>query len=157
MDEIRQTPTPGEVLAEARTKRGLSLDQVAERTKIPTPILAAIEQDEYHRLSGPLYVRSFLRTYAGEVGLDPQPILDLYGGGPATASGETPQAKEQVWQDAEVKVERIGLPWPKILGAALGILLAAAIVIVLAVKGGRERQEPPADSRAAAAAPADAG
>ena len=70
--------TPGERLQEARTARGLSIADVSRQTKIPDRLLEAIELDDYQKLSGALYVKSFLRTYATCVNLDPQEILDLY-------------------------------------------------------------------------------
>jgi len=70
--------TPGELLQEARRARGLSISDLSAKTKIPDRILQAIELDDYQKVSGTLYVKSFLRTYAEYVGLDPQEILDLY-------------------------------------------------------------------------------
>lgn len=141
MNETPQPKTTGEVLAEARAKLGLTLDQLAERTKIPALMLAAIERDEYHRLSGPLYVRSFLRTYAAEVGVDPDEILEIYGRADGDPARGPESGQAQVWRDAEVKVERIGLPWLRILGIALAVIVLVGLILVWALKdrpeGGR--------------------
>jgi cytoskeletal protein RodZ len=70
--------TPGERLQEARKAAGRELAEMAAETKIPVHLLEAIELDDFHRLSGPIYVKSFLKTYAESLKLDPQEILDLY-------------------------------------------------------------------------------
>ena len=123
--------TPGELLAAARDKAGLDLEQLAERTKIPSTMLEAIERDEYHKISGQLYVRSFLRSYAVEVGLDPDQVLELHG----RFSGEglsVPGAdRAQVWAEDEVVVQKVGLPWRKILGVAAVLLAVLAVVLIL--------------------------
>ncbi len=70
--------TPGEMLQEARESRVMTIEQLSGITKIPERLLNALERDEHHKLSEPLYVKSFLRTYAGPVGLDPHEIVAVY-------------------------------------------------------------------------------
>ena len=115
--------TPGEMIGEAREAQDLTIRQLSERTKIPPPVLSALELDEYHKISGPLYIKSFLRTCAMDLGLDPEIVLGLYnkisgeqGGGPA--------GRDMIWEDEKVKVTRIGLPW-------IQIILITGIVAVL--------------------------
>lgn len=62
----------GARLREARERRNLSLQEVAERTKIPVTNLEALESDQGQRLPGGIFARSFVRTYAREVGVDPE-------------------------------------------------------------------------------------
>lgn len=124
MSDHSQLKTPGELISEARVAQDLTLAQLSERTKIPPPVLASLEQDEFHKISGPLYIKSFLRTCALDLGLDPQAVLEQYN----RISGENksgPVGSEMVWKEDEVKVERVGLPWVRI---ALGVGLAAILV-----------------------------
>jgi cytoskeletal protein RodZ len=119
--------TPGELLQEARRKRGLDLGTIAARTKIPARMLEAIEKDEYHKLSDPLYARSFLQTYARDLGLDPQFVLDQYARLVQQGRGETTQ--EEVWQE-EVEIKRVsaarsGWLW---LGIALLVLIVGFLL-----------------------------
>jgi len=125
--------TPGEVLAEAREKAGFSLVDLAARTKIPPPMLEAIERDEYHRLSDPLYVRSFLRAYAVEVGLDPDEVLDLHARSTGARMSPVPGG-EGVWEEQSVTINRVGLPWGRIAPAAVGAALAV-LAIILVIRG----------------------
>jgi transcriptional regulator with XRE-family HTH domain len=68
----------GASLRIAREGRGLTLQQIAEATKISRGVLQAVEQNDIARLPGSVYNRSFVRTYAREVGLDPAATVDAF-------------------------------------------------------------------------------
>ena len=68
----------GEFLRRERELRHISLDEVAERTKISRRYLEAIEEERYDRLPGETFVRGFIRSYAQSVGLDPEDTLLIY-------------------------------------------------------------------------------
>ncbi|NCQ33850.1 hypothetical protein GW813_01985 [bacterium] len=134
--------TPGEILAAARKKRDLTLTEVAGLTKIPEAMVMAVEADEYHKLSGPLYVKSFLRTIAQAVGEDPRRVLDLYGD---MTGGEQRSAASQgasVWDAEEVVVQKLGMSWRPWMIYAAGAVVAL-VIILFAVRGCR--QQPPAE------------
>src|SRR5689334_17609071 len=63
-------PNVGTRLREAREGRGLSLRQIATSTKIPIGVLESIERNDVARLPAGIFSRGFVRSYAGEVGLD---------------------------------------------------------------------------------------
>ena len=65
-----RTPDVGAVLREARERRGVSLRQIAEATKISVPALDALERNDLSHLPGGIFTRAFVRAYAREVGLD---------------------------------------------------------------------------------------
>ncbi len=115
--------TPGEMLAAARSKAELSLEQLAEDTKIPANMLLAIEMDEYHKVSGDLYVKSFLRSYAEEVGLDPEEMIDAYHVFTGSAVDALDAAASGAWDERDVEIKRVGLPW--------GLITTAALVLVV--------------------------
>ena len=54
----------GELLSSARARRGLTLQQVSNETKIPRQFLEAVEQDRLEALRGGLYRRAHVRMYA---------------------------------------------------------------------------------------------
>jgi cytoskeleton protein RodZ len=62
----------GEEFRSAREARSLSLSDVAERLHIRSVYLAAIEDEDWHVIGAPVYVRGFMRTYARFLGLDPE-------------------------------------------------------------------------------------
>src|SRR3954466_15154123 len=60
----------GEQLRRAREAKGLSLDDVASRTRIPIRHLQNIEREEWDALPAATYAVGFTRNYANAVGLD---------------------------------------------------------------------------------------
>lgn len=138
MNDALVPQTPGEKLAGLRQAQCRSLEEGAAATKIPLPMLEAIEQDEYQKISGDLYVKSFLRSYAREVGMEDEEILALYANftGAASASG-TPEGTP-VWQEEEVRIKRVGVPWPLIGGAVAVLILVAAWFVFL--RGGVDEE-----------------
>lgn len=61
----------GGKLKEARLKQGLSLNEIAGKTRIQTHFLEAIEQDNLAKIPGDFFRKSFVRQYASTLGLDP--------------------------------------------------------------------------------------
>lgn len=61
----------GEKLKEARLKQGLSLNEIAGKTRIQTHFLEAMEQDKLDKIPGDFFRKSFVRQYASTLGLDP--------------------------------------------------------------------------------------
>ncbi len=60
----------GERLRQERLRRGLDLNQIADLTKISPLMLEAIEADDFDRLPGSFFARSFVRQYAHALTLD---------------------------------------------------------------------------------------
>jgi cytoskeletal protein RodZ len=65
-------------LARRRQKKGVSLELIAERTKISLHNLRAIEAEEFEKLPGGIFSTSYLRQYASVVELDPNELLARY-------------------------------------------------------------------------------
>ncbi|MGB7217985.1 MAG: RodZ domain-containing protein [Vicinamibacterales bacterium] len=61
----------GRTLREARERRGVSLRQIANTTKISVSALEALERNDIAHLPGGIFSRAFVRSYASEVGVDP--------------------------------------------------------------------------------------
>lgn len=70
----------GQKLREARERRGLSLRQIANATKISMMTLEALEKNDLKRLPGGIFSRAFVRSYALEVGLDPDRAIEEFMG-----------------------------------------------------------------------------
>jgi cytoskeleton protein RodZ len=71
-------PSIGESLREARMRQHLDISDVEEQTKIRAKYLRALEHEEFGLLPGPTYVKTFLRTYAEVLGLDPHLLVEEY-------------------------------------------------------------------------------
>ena len=87
----------GATLKTAREQRGLSLDDVAEATKIRATQIAALEEDAFERLPGPTYARGFIRAYADHLGLDAQALVDEFNARYASAPWEVDDDVMTAW------------------------------------------------------------
>jgi cytoskeleton protein RodZ len=80
----------GGKLRQARERRGISLRQIAASTKISAAALDALERNDISKLPGGIFSRAFVRSYAVEVGLDPdetvKEFLERFHGEPAPSA-----------------------------------------------------------------------
>ncbi len=68
----------GATLREARIRARIDIGEVETRTKIRAKYLRAIENEEWDLLPGPVYAKSFLRTYGDYLGLDSRMLVDEF-------------------------------------------------------------------------------
>lgn len=68
----------GEKLRLAREGSGLSLEAIAQGTKIGVSLLASLERGDCSRWPGGVYSRGYVRSYAQAVGLDPKAISEEF-------------------------------------------------------------------------------
>ena len=67
--------TLGEKLREAREESGRSLRELSDQTKIRADHLEALEQGHYEVFSAPVYIRGFVRSYAGALRMNVAEVL----------------------------------------------------------------------------------
>jgi cytoskeletal protein RodZ len=119
-------------LRQARERRGISLRQIAATTKISASALDALERNDISRLPGGIFSRAFVRSYAVEVGLDPDETVREFlerftqdsspsAEPPAVAIPET----ERTYQEEQRKAVRA----LAIIGAALLMLAVGGIFL----------------------------
>lgn len=70
--------TVGEILKNARLKKGLKRVEIARKTKISLKYLRALENNEYDKLPEAAFAKGFIRNYANAVGLDPDQALSVF-------------------------------------------------------------------------------
>lgn len=70
--------TLGEKLKKIRSDHRISLAEVSRSTRIQVKYLEALEEGAYEKLPPEVYVRGFLRSYAGFLGVPEEAILKLY-------------------------------------------------------------------------------
>ena len=68
----------GERLEEARKRKGISIREAAEATKVRGDYLHKFESSQFDINLPDIYVRGFLRAYAGYLGLSPEKIVNDY-------------------------------------------------------------------------------
>lgn len=71
--------TAGQRLAAARDAAGLTVADLAAKTRIAARHLTALEKEDFASLPGRTYVLGFTRTFAKAVGLDPNEMVNLMG------------------------------------------------------------------------------
>jgi cytoskeleton protein RodZ len=83
----------GDTLRRTRLKRNLQLEEISNELKISTRMLQAIEADQYDKLPGGVFARSFVRQYARLLGLDEEEIADRMqqAMGPAEENQQFPE------------------------------------------------------------------
>lgn len=123
-------------LRQAREARGLSLRQIAVATKISVPALEALERNDMSKLPGGIFSRSFVRSYAVEVGLDPdgtvQEFLDRFPDKP-----EEPRTPVVRIPDEEIAFEKHKRRMAIAFLLAVAVMLIIGAVLVYLVLRGR--------------------
>lgn len=113
----------GSTLREARVRRQLTLQQVEEDTKIRVKYLQAMENEDFDLMPGQAYVKGFLRTYAGYLGLDPQIILDEFN------SRDLPREEPQPFGGSSV----IGKPHSHRRRNTLAFIAVAGLLVLAVI------------------------
>jgi cytoskeletal protein RodZ len=68
----------GEELRLAREARNITLRQISDQTRISIRYLEAIEANDYKRLPGGIFNKSFIKAYAKYIGFDEKEALEAY-------------------------------------------------------------------------------
>lgn len=79
IQDIQHVQSPGLLLRAERERRGLTCEDVSERTKIRPQMITAIENERWDRLPSPAFARAFLRSYARALSLDEEAVVGSYG------------------------------------------------------------------------------
>jgi cytoskeleton protein RodZ len=125
-------PSIGETLREARMRQRLDISDVESKTKIRAKYLRALENEEFGMLPGPTFVKTFLRSYAEVLGLDPHRLVDEYRSRfepRDEIEGLQPLGPPGVGRDRRRRGPPAG-PWVPV-GLALLAVLGALLVIGL--------------------------
>jgi cytoskeletal protein RodZ len=75
---MTESDSLGPRLKEAREARGVQLREIATASKISMAALESLERGDFSRLPGGIYARSFIRSYAEHVGLDPEETVKAF-------------------------------------------------------------------------------
>jgi cytoskeletal protein RodZ len=106
-------------------RRQITLEAIAEGTKVPARHLRALEQDKFEQLPGGVFNKGIVRSYCRAVGLDEQVWLERF---PSVAPPEpTPDwvaFAENVRRNREAVSGRLGAKW---VGAMLMVAILAAV------------------------------
>jgi cytoskeleton protein RodZ len=65
-------------VATIRNTKGISLEEIAQNTKLKVSTLRAIEEGKFDVLPGGIYNISYIRQYARAIGADESSLIELY-------------------------------------------------------------------------------
>ena len=68
----------GKILKEAREEQSISIEEVANKTKIRKKFLIAIENNNFDEINGEVYVKAFIRGYSNSIGINAEPLIKAY-------------------------------------------------------------------------------
>lgn len=103
--------TVGMILREARQSKGLSLAEVERGTSIRSRYLEAVENDEYDKTPGEVFLKGMIRNYGNFLGLDGPALVDAYKASGAGIAAEAVRSKgirevERVRLNIQLKEKR---------------------------------------------------
>jgi cytoskeleton protein RodZ len=115
----------GDRLRREREMRGITLDEIAESTKISRRHLEALERERFDQLPGGVFAKGFVRAYAHFLGIDEDQAVADY----SLASNEQPEPEDKFpleihdEPDRELNPRRSRLPFIFALAALAGVLV----------------------------------
>ena len=114
----------GRYLQAIRLEKKISLEQVAEQTRIGLGNLLLVEQEDHEQLPAEVFVKGFLRSYAAAIGADGDEAVRRY---------ESRLGVVQKIAESEASIGRSETKlWWKLL-ISLGMLLCIITVSILAI------------------------
>lgn len=123
-------PVVGPALAAARVRLHLTVDQLAERTRIRPHVIESIEVDDFVPCGGDFYARGHLRTLARVLGVDATPLLAAYDERYADAPIDARrvfEAELATGADGPIRSMRGGPNWSVLIAAVMALVLAWSI------------------------------
>jgi cytoskeletal protein RodZ len=127
----------GEVLYNARTSVGISLDDLAAATSIRAGLLGEMEKNNFSHCGGDIYARGHLRNIAPKIGLDANQLVDLYN---EEHSTEHRSINEMLAENCVARVphEKKNISWkvPAAFSVAIVLILAVGQIIFTNVNSG---------------------
>ena len=127
---IEPAPDPviGPEFTAARTRLGLSVDQLAERTRIRPHVIESIEADDFIPCGGDFYARGHIRTIARILGVDAAPLLASYDERYADAPVNPRRVFEaELAHSGGIRATRGGPNWSVLVAAVMALVLAWSI------------------------------
>ncbi len=123
----------GKKLRKARENRGITIEEVHDQTKIHPHVIEALEEDRLENSLGTAYVKAFLRSYAGYLGLDVQQIMKEY-----TSTMKPEYSSQAVVKDVSAKnalrekrnMRNVAVAFVAILAWVIAVILVTGRFVV---------------------------
>lgn len=120
-------------LREQRERHGVSLEAIAEHTRIPLRHLQELERGDVKNWPAGVYARSWARDYANEAGIDPDQVIAIVA--PIAEVEPTIDEIKQVREDAErMRVDESPLgPLADLMRKVAAVVVVLALIALAAV------------------------
>ena len=126
--EPAEDPVIGPEFAAARTRLGLTVDALADRTRIRPHVIESIEVDDFAPCGGDFYARGHVRTLARVLGVDAAPLLAAYDERYADAPVNPRRVFEaELASSGGIRATRGGPNWSVLVAAVMALVLAWSI------------------------------
>ena len=124
----------GDFFRQVRETKGLTVDEVASKTRIRADFVRAIEEGNYARLPDQVFARGFVRSYARSLGLDEEDALQRFvqsAGSYYDRQNERERLKQK--QEEEDRRRRASR---KAVGVAIAVAVASLVVLLTRQQSG---------------------
>jgi cytoskeleton protein RodZ len=135
-DRIRVTERvgPGPRLRAAREASGFEIEEIAKQLRLHPHIIADLERDKFSDHLALVFVRGYLRSYAGLIGLDPEQVVEEFNAMGHKEDRDLPdlkgkpQAKTRMRNEADMNKAPIspGMKW----SAIVSLVVAVGVVFI---------------------------
>ena len=118
----------GEFFKQVREAKGLTLEEVASKTRIHPEFLKALEEGNFAKLPDQVFAKGFVRAYARSLGMDEDDTIRRFGESAGAFYGRQGELERLRLQQAED--ERRKRSNRKITVAAVGVALLGLVLLV---------------------------
>lgn len=122
--------TFGEKLQREREMRGITLEEIAEATKIGTRSLRALEEQDFDKLPGGIFNKGFVRAYSKYLGIDEEQAVADYveavNEAQATGKIARPDVEPPATEVEQADSDPVRIPWMPLIAVALLISVGFA-------------------------------
>lgn len=140
--EPAEDPVIGPEFEAARTRLGLSIDQLSDRTRIRPHVLESIEVDDFVPCGGDFYARGHIRTLGRVLGVDVAPLLAEYDARYADAPISPRRVFEAELASSSIRGTRGGPDWSILVAAVMALVLAWSVARLVMDSGAEVPNQP---------------
>ena len=118
----------GEFFKQVRDTKGLTLDDVALKTRIHPDFLIALEEGNFTKLPDQVFAKGFVRSYAQSLGLDEEDAMRRFEG--SAGAFYEKQAEREVLRLKQAEDDRRKKTNRKVVLAAIAVALLGLILLM---------------------------
>jgi transcriptional regulator with XRE-family HTH domain len=134
--------TLGQYLRSAREALGIDLRDAAQQTRISINYLKALEEEDFSRLPGEVFVKGFLKNYGKFLRLNEFEVMKRFAEPRAAKSAPSPAVNtEPAVADSKQKTPRLTKIEPFLWGGVIVIALIFFVFTALPERHQREKQK----------------